>query len=63
LQWAVHESETRLIPILVEIMTDREESAAMGAALNSIREPDEIPTVEGRPPRTDFALQGRSPSQ
>jgi len=44
-EWACLESETRHIPILVEVMTAREESAAMGLAIDSVREPGEIPIV------------------
>lgn len=43
--WAVAESERRRVPILVEIMTDRDESAAMGASIDSIREPEDVPFV------------------
>ena len=45
LAWAVKESDARHIPILVEIMTDRHESAAMGMAIDDVREPHEIPVV------------------
>lgn len=45
LHWALRESEQRRIPILVEVMTARDENAAMGASIDAIREPDEIPTV------------------
>lgn len=45
LQWAVQESERRRIPVLIEIMTDREESAAMGVSIDEIKEPHEIRTV------------------
>src|SRR5207244_8695320 len=44
-EWAIAESGRRQMPVLVEIMTSREESAAMGAAIDAIREPDEIQGV------------------
>lgn len=45
-EWALAEAEQRRVPILVEIMTAREESAAMGPSIDSIAEPHEIATVE-----------------
>ncbi len=48
LEWATHESERRRLPILVEIMTERDENAAMGTAIDSISEPHEIPTIPKR---------------
>jgi tartronate-semialdehyde synthase len=47
LEWATCESERRRLPILVEIMTEREESAAMGTAIDSVSEPHEIRTISG----------------
>jgi glyoxylate carboligase len=47
LKWATRESQRRRLPILVEIMTEREESAAMGTAIDSVCEPDEIRTISG----------------
>ena len=49
LAWAVRESERRRIPVLIEILTDREESAAMGAAIDSIVEPHELRTIRKAP--------------
>jgi tartronate-semialdehyde synthase len=51
--WAVMASEQRRIPVLVEIMTARDESAAMGPAIDAIREPDDIPVVPLRTSRSD----------
>ena len=47
LKWATRESGRRRLPILVEIMTEREESAAMGTAIDSVCEPHEIRTISG----------------
>jgi tartronate-semialdehyde synthase len=44
-EWAIAESDRRRIPVLVEVMTSREESAAMGSAIDAIREPHEIEVV------------------
>ncbi len=48
LEWATVESERRRLPILVEIMTERDENAAMGTAIDSISEPHEIRTIPKR---------------
>ena len=42
LAWAVHESNTRKIPVLVEIRVDRETDAAMGVSIDKIVERDPI---------------------
>ena len=38
LAWATRESEMRRLPVLVEIMVEREANAAMGQAINAIKE-------------------------
>ncbi|MCU0490820.1 MAG: glyoxylate carboligase [Chloroflexaceae bacterium] len=43
LAWAVRESNERGLPALVEVITEREENAAMGPALNAIREWHPLP--------------------
>jgi tartronate-semialdehyde synthase len=43
LEWAVRESNARGVPALVEVITEREENAAMGAAINAIREWHPLP--------------------
>ncbi len=43
LAWATHESEVRRLPVLVEIAVEREANAAMGAALNAIKEFEPLP--------------------
>jgi tartronate-semialdehyde synthase len=43
LAWASQESETHRLPVLVEIMVEREANAAMGAALNAIKEFEPLP--------------------
>jgi tartronate-semialdehyde synthase len=55
-EWAIAESDRRQLPVLVEIMTSREESAAMGAAIDAIREPDDIAVVSlgGQAARPDL---------
>lgn len=51
LEWATQESQRRAIPVLVEIMTDPEESAAMGPSIDRVVEPDQIATVPRAPIR------------
>ncbi len=46
LAWAVEEANTKSLPVLVEVITERETNAPMGAAINSIKEWEEI---EDRP--------------
>jgi tartronate-semialdehyde synthase len=43
LAWATRESEARRLPVLVEIMVEREANAAMGTALNAIKEFEPLP--------------------
>ncbi len=38
LQWAVDEAESKRLPVLVEIITERETNAAMGASIDKIKE-------------------------
>lgn len=45
LEWAVRESNARRLPALVEVITEREENAAMGAALDAIKEWHPVPTA------------------
>ncbi len=47
LEWAVRVSEERRVPVLVEVMVERETNAAMGTALNNIIEFEEL--AEGGP--------------
>lgn len=49
LAWAVETSEARRVPALVEIMVEREANAAMGPALDKIREWEPLPG-EAAPP-------------
>jgi len=42
LAWAVHESNARRVPVLVEIRVDRETDAAMGVAIDKIVERDPV---------------------
>ncbi len=42
LEWAVRVSEERRVPVLVEVMVERETNAAMGTALNNIVEYEEL---------------------
>jgi tartronate-semialdehyde synthase len=55
LEWATLESRRRRLPILVEIMTERDENAAMGTAIDSISEPHEIRTISKRDERSRVA--------
>jgi tartronate-semialdehyde synthase len=43
LAWARQTSEERRIPVLVEILTQHEENAAMGASIAAIKEFDPLP--------------------
>jgi tartronate-semialdehyde synthase len=43
LAWSTSESEARRLPVLVEIMVEREANAAMGTALNAIKEFEPLP--------------------
>ncbi len=45
LAWACRESEARRLPVLVEIMIEREANAAMGPALNAVKEFDPLPEL------------------
>src|SRR5919109_1172693 len=45
LQWAIAASEERRVPVLVEIMTERDTDAAMGVAIDAINEYE--PIVDG----------------
>jgi tartronate-semialdehyde synthase len=47
LEWAVRVSEERQVPVLVEVIVERETNAAMGSALNNIIEFEEL--SEGGP--------------
>jgi tartronate-semialdehyde synthase len=42
LDWAVRESNSRKIPVLVEIRVDRETDAAMGVSIDKIVERDPV---------------------
>ena len=45
LQWAIAASEERQVPVLVEIMTERDTDAAMGVAIDAINEYE--PIIDG----------------
>jgi tartronate-semialdehyde synthase len=45
LRWAVDASEEHQLPVLVEIMTERETDAAMGVAIDAINEYE--PVLDG----------------
>ncbi|HEX4359696.1 MAG TPA: glyoxylate carboligase [Pseudonocardia sp.] len=45
LRWATLESETAQLPVLVEIMVEREANAAMGASLDNITEYEPVPDL------------------
>ena len=46
LDWAVRESNARRRPVLVEILIEREENAAMGPAINAIKEWHPLPEAQ-----------------
>jgi len=46
LEWANRESEARRLPVLVEVMVEREANAAMGPALDAIKEFEPVPLVD-----------------
>lgn len=43
LEWATHTSSEQRLPVLVEIMVEREANAAMGPAINAIKEFEPLP--------------------
>jgi tartronate-semialdehyde synthase len=45
IDWAVAESESRGVPVLVEVMVEREANAAMGKAIDAITEFEPVPDV------------------
>ncbi|MGH3589389.1 MAG: thiamine pyrophosphate-dependent enzyme, partial [Pseudonocardia sp.] len=45
LSWAALESEAAQLPVLVEVMVEREANAAMGAALDSVTEFEPVPDL------------------
>lgn len=47
LEWASWEAEARKLPVLVEVMIEREANAAMGPALNAIKEFEPLPEETG----------------
>ncbi|MCD6726758.1 MAG: glyoxylate carboligase [Solirubrobacteraceae bacterium] len=53
-EWAVAQSEERRIPVLVEVMVGREDNAAMGPAIDAVRE------FEAPPADSDALLSGMS---
>jgi hypothetical protein len=55
---AIAKSEERSIHIRIDVMASREESAAMGRAINAIVEPEYIPVVRLRPASPCVALAG-----
>nr|WP_211326182.1 glyoxylate carboligase [Thermosporothrix hazakensis] len=46
LEWAVREAEAQRVPVLVEVIVEREANAAMGAALNAITEFEPLPALD-----------------
>lgn len=55
LEWAVRASEERRVPVLVEIMCERETNAAMGLSIDRI---NEYEPVEDRLPALEAAAEG-----
>lgn len=49
LAWATQTAEARRVPVLVEVMVEREANAAMGAALNAIKEFEPLPEMHPSP--------------
>jgi len=45
LEWAVAEAESKRLPVLVEIITERETNAAMGASIDQIKEWEAIEDI------------------
>jgi tartronate-semialdehyde synthase len=45
IDWAVAESDSRGVPVLVEVMVEREANAAMGKAIDAITEFEPVPDV------------------
>ena len=43
LEWATHTSSQQRLPVLVEVMVEREANAAMGPAINAIKEFEPLP--------------------
>jgi len=43
LEWATHTSNTHRLPVLVEVMVEREANAAMGPAINAVKEFEPLP--------------------
>ncbi|GAC1361888.1 MAG: glyoxylate carboligase [Ktedonobacteraceae bacterium] len=43
LEWATHASNAQRLPVLVEVMVEREANAAMGPAINAIKEFEPLP--------------------
>ncbi|GAA2772773.1 hypothetical protein GCM10020219_048540 [Nonomuraea dietziae] len=46
LAWASKEAEKERLPVLVEVMVEREANAAMGSALDAIKEFEPLPALE-----------------
>ncbi|WP_431898314.1 glyoxylate carboligase [Nonomuraea sp. bgisy101] len=46
LAWATKEAEKERLPVLVEVMVEREANAAMGPALDAVKEFETIPAVD-----------------
>ena len=43
LEWATYTSSQQRLPVLVEVMVEREANAAMGPAINAIEESEPLP--------------------
>ena len=50
LKWAVAEAEARHLPVLVEVITERETNAAMGASIDKIKEWEPVDDMQYQPP-------------
>jgi tartronate-semialdehyde synthase len=43
IEWAIHEAESKSVPVLVEVMIDRWANAAMGPSIAAVKEFDPLP--------------------
>lgn len=55
LEWATQEAEARRVPVLVEVLVEREANAAMGPALNAIKEFEPVPQQSTSPSASNAA--------
>lgn len=61
LDWAVRTSEERRVPVLVEIMTERETNAAMGVSIDKINEFE--PILDGTREKAEQLVGGGHPDR